>query len=401
MKILVVCQHFYPENFRINDICFELKRRGNDVTVLTGLPNYPEGRVLKDYKWFKNRNQDIKGVKIKRCSLIGRGKSTLKMVLNYMWFAVFSCIKAITIRKDFDLVYVYQLSPITMTWPGIIVSKLKKIPLIIHVLDQWPVSITTGGVSKNSLVYKILTKLSYDAYNKADVITCSSKSFKNYFIDELKINRKKQFLYMPSYAESVYKNCKTVSNNKFDLLFAGNIGPAQSVETIIMAARLLQKNKKIFFHIVGDGLNKALCEDLCNKYKLKNVKFYGYHPVEEMKKYYELADAFLITMVDNEVVNSTLPAKIQSYMLAGKPIIGAISGEVKNVIEEAECGLCCDSNDYKQLAKLIEEASKSSDIEKWSNNSYNYYKNNFEKNKCMDDLERLFNKIVKKIINNN
>lgn len=392
MKILVVCQHFYPENFRINDICYELVKKGNDVTVLTGLPNYPKGKILKEYKWHKNRNQVINGVKIKRCSLVGRGSSTLKMIINYMWFAIFGSIKALFMKKDYDIVYVYQLSPITMTWPAIVVKKIKKIPLIIHVLDQWPVSITTGGISKKSLPYKILTKWSKNAYSKADIITCSSKSFKNYFLNELKLPKEKRFIYMPSYAESLYDNCKTEKNDKFDLLFAGNIGPAQSVETIIEAANLLKDEKKIMFHIVGDGLSKNNCEELTRKYNLKNVIFYGYHKVEDMKKYYELADAFLITMVDNEVVNSTLPAKVQSYMLAGKPIIGAISGEVKNVIEEAECGLCCESLDYVSFAKIIKKAYKSNNKQLWSKNSYKYYKDNFEKEKCINDLEELFKK---------
>ena len=397
MKVLVVCQHFYPENFRINDICFELVKKGNDVTVLTGLPNYPKGKVFKEYKWFRNRKQVINGVKIKRCSLVGRGNSTLKMIINYMWFAIFGSIKAFFMKKDFDIVYVYQLSPITMTWPAIVVKKMKKIPLIIHVLDQWPVSITTGGISKKSLPYKILTRWSKNAYNKADLITCSSKSFKDYFINELKLPKSKKFLYMPSYAESLYDNCKTTKNEKFDLLFAGNIGPAQSVETIVEAANLLKNEKNIVFHIVGDGLSKKQCEEMANKYGLNNITFYGYHNVDEMKQYYELADAFLITMVDNEVVNSTLPAKVQSYMLAGKPIIGAISGEVKNVIKEANCGLCCDSLDYKEFANIIKKAYKSKEKNKWAKNAYNYYKNSFEKDKCINDLESLFKNIKEEL----
>ena len=394
MKILVVCQHFYPENFRINDICYELAKRNNDVTVLTGLPNYPKGKVLKEYKWFRNRNQNINGVKIKRCTLVGRGNSTLMMMVNYMWFAIFASIKAIFMKKDFDLVYVYQLSPITMTWPAIVVKKMKHIPLIIHVLDQWPISITTGGISKKSLPYKILTRWSKHAYNSADLITCSSKSFKDYFINELKLPKDKKFLYLPSYAEDEYKNITSKKNDTFDLLFAGNIGPAQSVETIIEAANILKDNKKIKFHIVGDGLNLKICQELSDKYKLDNIAFYGYHPVEEMPKYYSIADAFLITMVNNEVVNSTLPAKVQSYMVASKPIIGAISGEVSKVIKDAKCGLCCESMDYKELANLILEASKSNKLSEWGKNGYQYYLDNFEKNKCIDDLEQIFANIV-------
>lgn len=395
MKILVVCQHFYPENFRINDICFELAKRGNNVTVLTGLPNYPKGKVLKEYKWLKNRKQNINGVNIVRCSLVGRGNSLIKMMINYMWFAIFGSIKAIFMKKDFDIVYVYQLSPITMTWPAIVVKKMKKIPLMIHVLDQWPVSITTGGISKESLVYKILTKISINAYNQADIITCSSKSFKNYFIEELKLSEKKEFLYLPSYAESTYENPGNVNNKKFDLVFAGNIGPAQSVETIVEAANILKENKNIFFHIVGDGLSKKNCEEMAERYKLKNVKFYGYFDVNKMPEFYKLADAFLITMVDNEVVNSTLPAKVQSYMLAGKPIIGAINGEVKTVIEEANCGLCCDSLDYKKFAKIILEASNSSKLKDWSKNAYKYYLKYFEKEKSIDQIEEVMEKLIK------
>lgn len=401
MKILVVCQHFYPENFRINDICYELVKRGNSVTVLTGLPNYPKGKVLKDYKWFKNRKQTINGVKIRRCSLIGRGNSTLTMIINYMWFAVFGSIKAILMKKNFDIVYVYQLSPITMTWPAIVVKKMKNIPLVIHVLDQWPVSITTGGISKKSLPYRILTKWSINAYDKADLITCSSKSFKNYFINELGLPNNKKFFYLPSYAESDYKGLKNKKNGTFDLVFAGNIGPAQSVETIIEAANILKDNKKILFHIVGDGLSRNKCEELAKKYRLDNIKFYGYFPIEKMKQFYELADAFLITMVNNEVVNSTLPAKVQSYMIAGKPIIGAISGEVYDVIKEADCGLCCKSLDYEKFATLILEASNSKKISKWSVNAYNYYMKNFEKEKCLDNLEKILNDVVNSYSKNN
>lgn len=395
VKILVVCQHFYPENFRINDVCYELVKRGNDVTVLTGLPNYPKGKIFKEYKWFKNRNQIINGVKIKRCSLVGRGNSTLMMIINYMWFAIFGSIKAIFMKKDFDVIYVYQLSPITMTWPAIVVKKMKKIPLIIHVLDQWPVSITTGGISKKSFSYKILTRWSINAYNQADLITCSSRSFKKYFINELGISKDKRFLYLPSYAESDYKGIEKIDNGVFDLVFAGNIGPAQSVETIIEAANILKDDKKIMFHIVGDGLSREKCENLAKEYKLDNVKFYGAFPVNEMKQFYDLADAFLITMVNNEVVNSTLPAKVQSYMIAGKPIIGAISGEVSSVIKEAKCGLCCKSLDYNSLAKLILEASKSKKIKEWSFNAYDYYVNNYEKEECLDDLEDVLNSLIK------
>lgn len=398
MKILVVCQHFYPEQFRINDICFELVKRSHDVTVLTGLPNYPKGKVLKEYKWFKKRNEIINGIKVKRVSLFGRGNSLLMMILNYMSFAILSSLKAFFMKKDYDLVYVFQLSPITMTWPAIIVKKMKKIPLIIHCLDQWPISITTGGISKKSLVYKILYNWSKIAYNAADLITISSKSFENYFKDELKIDKnEKGLIYCPSYAESIYQNVITTNNSIFDIVFAGNVGPAQSVETIIEAANSLKHEKEIIFHIVGDGLSKNNCMELAKKHDLSNVLFYNHCSVEEVKKYYELADAFIITMVDNEVVNSTLPAKVQSYMAAGKPIIGAISGEVKSVIEDSNCGLCCEPLDDKALARnILEMKNNKEKMILWSKNSKKYYMNNFQKEKSLDQMESIFKDTIKK-----
>ena len=398
MKILVVCQHFYPENFRINDICYELVKKGHDVTVLTGLPNYPKGKVFKEYKWFKNRNQVINGVKIKRCSLVGRGSSTLMMGINYLWFAFFGSLKALFMKKDFDIVYVFQISPITMAWPAILVKKIKKIPLIIHCLDQWPISVTVGPIKKESFIYKILYKISRWTYNMADTITLSSKSFEKYFINELKISKKdKKLIYYPSYAESCYENIEQRENRIFDLVFAGNIGPAQSVETIVEAANILKDDKDILFHIVGDGLSRNACEEKAKEYGLKNIKFYGYFPVEEMPKFYSKADAFLITMVSNEVVNNTLPAKIQSYMIAEKPIIGAISGEVKEVVMEADCGLCCESLDYEGLAKLILEAKKDKKrLKKWSENSKKYYLKYFEKEKCINDLIKIMEESIKR-----
>lgn len=398
MKILVVCQHFYPETFRINDICYELVKKGHHVTVLTGLPNYPKGKVWKEYKWFKNRNQIVEGVHIKRCSLIGRGTSTLLLGINYLWFTVFGCIKALLMKKDFDIVYVYQLSPITMAWPAIVVKKLKKIPLLIHCLDQWPISVTTGPIAKESALYKLLYKLSVWTYNKADKIIISSKSFKKYFETELHISESdKGLVYYPSYAESDYENVTQEDNGVFDLMFAGNIGPAQSVETIVETANILKDHKDIVFHIVGDGLSRVDCKNLATKYGLTNIQFHGFHDVSKMPAFYSLADSFIITMVDNEVVNSTLPAKIQSYMLAGKPIFGAISGEVKEVVEQAKCGICCASGDYQGLANSILEAyNKKEELQQWGQNAKDYYYAHFEKEKCINDLINIFDEEIKK-----
>lgn len=394
MKILVVCQHFYPEEFRINDICCELVKKGHSVTVLTGLPNYPRGKVFKEYKFFKRRKEDFKGVKILRSFLIGRGTNTIMMAINYACFAIMASIKALFIKKDFDVIYVYQLSPISMVWPAILLKYITKKKLVIHCLDQWPISVTIGGIKKTSFLYKFIFKLSKWTYEQTDFITISSKSFKKYFINELNI-KDKGLVYWPSYAEANYDKINYKDDNNFDLVFAGNIGPAQSVETIIETARILKKCNNIKFHIVGDGLNKVACEKSVQKYKLNNVTFYGFHPVEKMPQFYSMADAFLITMADNEIVNNTLPAKIQSYMLSGRPIIGAINGEVKEVVKEANCGVCCDSLDYKALSKIILLVHNDKEkLKKWGDNAKQYYEKHFDKKKCINDLEQMLYNVI-------
>lgn len=398
MKLLFVSQHFYPEAFRINDICFSLAKRGHDVTVLTGLPNYPEGKIYPGYEHGKNRDQIINGVHIIRCSLIGRGKNILQFGLNYLWFAISGSLKAKKIKEQFDLVFSYQTSPVTMAWPAIQVKKMQGIPLIIHCLDQWPISITAGPFHKGSLPYKFFYKLSVNTYNKADLITITSKSFEQYFNEELKISSEQYGLkYWPQYAEDEYAQTTTNRDGVFDLLYAGNIGPAADVETIMYAAVKLKDNKKIHFHIVGDGMNRQNCETICRENNLSNVTFYGSHPVSEMNEYYSKADAFLITMKDNPVVNYTLPAKMQSYMLAGKPIIGAINGETMRVITESDCGLCVKSGDYGGLAEIIAKlAMDEDDLAGKGENARNYYEEHFNKEILLDQLEQYMFELIEK-----
>ena len=393
MRILVVDQHFYPEQFRVNDICFELVKKGHDVTVLTGLPNYPQGKLFKGFSFFRRRNETYKGVKIKRTSIICRGKSVLRLGINYVSFAINASVKAFFMKKNFDIVYVYQTSPVSMAWPAIVVAKIKKIPLIIHIFDQWPVSILSGGFNKNSLLYKFLYRLSRDTYKKADTLFISSRKFEKYIRNELKMGEVPVF-YNPSYAEDTYKDTIITNNKTFDLLFAGNIGPATSVETIIEAANILKDNKDIMFHIVGDGLSKEECVKKAKKKNLKNIKFYGFCSVEEVKKYYDLADAFLITMDDNEVINNTLPSKLQSYMVANKPIFGAVSGEAMETIIDAKCGFVCPSKDSQGLAEIIRN-NYQKDLSKYGKNAVNYYKKNFEKEKCLNEMIDMFKKCIK------
>lgn len=324
MKILVICQYYYPEQFRINDICEELVKKGNEVTVITGLPNYPTGTIPKEYKFFKKRKENINGVNVIRSWEIGRRKGSIFRILNYCSYIISASIKALFLPNDYDCVYVYQLSPVTMAIPGILYKKKNKKKLHLYCLDLWPASLTAGGIKENSIFYKLMKKASSWIYRNADTISITSKQFEEYFKDKLGL-RNQKMIYLPQYAEELYNNIRIEKKEKenVDFVFAGNIGEVQSVETIVMAAsKITDQNIKI--HIVGDGSSLEKCKKLFNDLNLKNIIFYGRRPMEGMQQFYQIADAMLVTLKKDDIISMTLPGKVQSYMAARKPIIGAI-----------------------------------------------------------------------------
>ena len=393
MKILVVCQYYYPEPFRISDICESLVNRGHSVTVLTGLPNYPEGRVLDNYRQGRKRNEIINGVKVLRTFEIGRGNSSLRLFLNYISFAISASSKALLMKEKFDVVLVNQLSPVLMGIPAMIYRKKHHKKILLYCLDLWPDSLAAGGISESSIIYKIFLNLSRWIYNSADEILVTSNMFKEYFRETLSLNDK-IIKHLPQYAEDLFAGSTCISqSDKYNFVFAGNVGDMQSVDTIVRAAYELRDHREIIFHIVGDGSKLDYCKKLSAELELENIIFYGRRPVSEMPGFYGMANAMLITLKDNKALSYTLPGKVQSYMAAGKPIIGSINGETKRVIEESKCGFCCVAEDYKGLAQLILEFINVASKDEIANNSLGYYKENFSKERFMSVLEESLMKL--------
>lgn len=392
MKILVVCQYYYPEQFRINDICETLVKKENEVTVLTGLPNYPRGKVSKEYKFFRKRKEKINGVNVIRSFEIGRRRGIIFRVLNYLSYMISASIKACFMKEQFDVVYVYQLSPILMAVPGIIYKKRHNTKMVLYCLDLWPESVTTFGIKENTLIYKLIDKISRKIYNKADEILVSSETFKQDIKKKLKQDIKIE--YIPQYSENILSAKTHKWHKEINFVFAGNIGKAQSVETIIKAANELKENSNIKIHIVGDGSSLQECKDLVKKLNLNNVIFYGKKELNEMQQYYNLADAMLVTLTKDAFASKTLPGKVQSCMATGNPIIAAADGETKKIIENAKCGYCVPAEDYKALAnKMIEFASKTKvEIAELENNSQEYYNKNFKKDIIINKLIKVLEK---------
>ncbi len=354
MKILIVSQHYWPENFRITDIAESLVSRGHQVTVLCGLPNYPKGYIFDGYKHGENRIQDHNGVRIIRAKEIGRRKDIIFRFLNYYSFPYHANKLIRKLDKDFDVVLVNELSPIMSAVPGIKYAKRYNKPLIMYEMDLWPESLLAGGIKKDSFIYKHYKKVSSKIYSEFDKIIVSTKEHIPY-IKALPNCESFDIDYLPQYAESIFEdsNYDTIDNGIIDLMFAGNIGKAQSIDTIIKAAALLKDDPKFRFHIVGSGSELDNAKKLASSLGTNNFIFYGQKPLDEMPDLYKIADAMLVTLEDKPYANMTIPGKVQSYMASGKPIIGSINGSCADFIKNNDIGYVCSSMDSESLANKI------------------------------------------------
>lgn len=391
MKILTICQYYYPEPFKINEICEEMVRRGNEVTVLTGLPNYPDGKIYNGYKFLKKRKEKINGVNVIRNFEIARRKGVIFRALNYLSFAISASIRAFFLKDEFDVIYVYQLSPISMAKPAITYKRKNKTKIVLYCLDLWPDSIKTFGIKENSKIYTLIDKYSKKIYSSVDRILISSSMFNENF-------KNLEPKYVPQYSEQLLSKKQNEKSDKMNFIFAGNIGKAQSIETIIKAANELKDKNNILFHIIGDGSELSNIQLMSKNYNLNNVIFHGRVSLNEMQHYYNLADAMLVTLGKDDFLAKTLPGKVQSCMATGNAIIGAANGEIMNVISKANCGYCVDAEDYKALATKIEEFSELSEDEKskLQENAYNYYSLNFSRDKF---IEKTMNALKEECIN--
>jgi len=362
MRILIVSQYFWPENFRVNDLSAGLVQRGHQVTVLTGIPNYPDGKFYSGYNFFKNIRQNYCGAQVIRVPIIPRGRGgNLSLIFNYLSFVISGVLLAPFIcRQEYDAIFVYGISPILMAIPAIFLKKIRKIPVILYVLDLWPESIAAVGAIKSSFFLKAVKKIVYFIYKHCDQILVSSPGFvgriKEMGIDESKIN------YWPQWAEDNYKIVSVDKDSAesqempagFRIMFAGNIGAAQSFKTIIEAADKLKDHLNIHWIIIGDGRMKPWVEEQVRLRKLENtVYLLGKRPVETMSSYFALADVLLVSLKKDPIFALTLPAKIQSYMACGRPILACLDGEGAKIIEESGAGISCPVDNSKVLVESV------------------------------------------------
>lgn len=389
MKILIVSQYYYPEQFLINEIAPELVKNGNEVTVITGLPNYPSGVIDREYRNFQKRHEVIDGVKVIRCPIIARGKSTIRLALNYISFVVTGAMKVLFLANDYDVVFCYELSPVTQALPGILYSYLYKKKLILYCLDIFPESII-ASVGSCGVIYSAVHSISKFIYNSCDKILVTSKPFIDYLVDVNSVDREK-LEYLPQHANSKMLEMDLRNSDKGinNFMFAGNMGMAQVLDVIVNAVEILKYRKDFLVHMVGDGSKLSETKKLVQDKGLGDFfVFYGHVPSNQMSEYYKKADCLLVTLRGNNRVGDTLPGKVQMYMTTGKPIIGAMNGAGYEVINESGCGKCAKAGDYEGLAKYMEEFITNPLIyEKCGEKGKAYYCANFTFEKYIEKLE--------------
>lgn len=389
-KILVVSQNFYPEQFRINDICKELVLRGYDVTVLTGLPNYPKGKLFEGYEDKQKRTEVHEGIKIIRCYERERKSGgALNLFLNYYSF-MFSSKKIVKkLDNDFDLVLVNQLSPVMQAEAALKYKKIFKCPVLLYCLDLWPASLAAGGISGGP-IYKYYKKVSKKIYSSCDKLMVSSNMFKDYFKQEFGFDEK-EIEYLPQYSEDLFQpSYKEFDGNAYHLVFAGNVGKMQSVDKIVECAKLL-KDYPVKFHIVGGGSEYENCLSLAHG--LENIEFYGQRELSEMPKFYDMADAMVVTLKHDDLISKTLPGKVQTYMAAAKPIIAAGENELKYVIEKAKCGFVAMPDDVEGLKQCVLDFINHKNKKELAENARKFYEENFSKELFFTRLEKIMREV--------
>lgn len=404
MRILVVSQYFWPENFRINDLVREWVRRGHQVTVLTGLPNYPEGKVFDSYQEQPGAFANYEGAKVVRIPMLPRGVGSLRLMLNYLSFVLGGVLWGpLRLRGiESDVIFVFEPSPVTVGLPAVWLSKIKRAPVVFWALDLWPETLVAIGVVRSPRVLGWVGDMVRFIYNRCTLVLGQSRGFllniARYCNDKSKIR------YFPSWAEDVFiddgvKPAPEVPElaNGFTAVFAGNIGEAQDLPAVLDAAERLKENNFIRWVIVGDGRKSEwLRSEVIRRGLQDRVLLPGRFPVERMPSFYAHADALLVSLKRDPVFSMTIPGKVQSYLMAGIPLLGMLDGEGAAVIRDAHAGLTCDAGDSAGLAQavLTMAAMSIEERKQMGLNGRAYARQEFGRSELMDRLETLLTEAV-------
>lgn len=403
-KILFVCQYFYPETFRGNDIAFHLAEEGHDVHVVTGIPNYPKGKFFSGYGLFKKRHEVIKGVRVTRLPLVPRGEDNkIMLMLNFFSFFIVGWFWMLfhALWHKYDLAFCQQLSPVMMSSPAVLYKKIRHVPLYTWVLDLWPESLTAAGGINNKYILGFFNLFVKSEYKNSDKILTSSKSFDQSILKYG--DYKDKVIYYPQWSDGASnasglnfalpeKLQELSSNGDFIVMFAGAVGEAHGMECNMQAALKTKEYKNIKWVIVGDGRRLDWVRSFVKENGLEEtVITLGRFPSETMPLFFEKADVMLVSLTDSPLFNMYSPAKIASYMASERPIIAALNGEGGEVIKAAECGWNVKAGDSDSLAKLVIALSQTDrqELAVKGQKGKAYYDKFFTKDECLKKLDEI------------
>jgi glycosyltransferase involved in cell wall biosynthesis len=398
MHVLIVTQYFWPEDFRINDLAVGLVEKGHRVTVLTGTPNYPAGRFFPGYGVLSRRREIYQRIKILRVPLIPRGGGrSFRLFINYFSFALLACAMGpLLCRGSYDVIFVYEPSPVTVGLPARAMKMVKGAPIIFWVQDLWPESLSATGAVSSQWVLRIVERLVRFIYRGCDQILVQSRGFfqpiQRMGVDVERIR------YFPNSVEEFYHPVSLENDatergevpGGFRVMFAGNIGAAQDFEVILSAAGILRSHPEIQWVVIGDGrLGSWVGEQVQERGLAGNVHLLGRRPQESMPRYFALADVLLVTLRKDPIFALTIPSKLQSYLACGKPIVAALDGEGARVVVESGAGRSAPSGDANALADAIMEIYRLPEHERAAMGlrGRQYYQTHFNRERLLDILE--------------
>lgn len=407
MHILVVTQYFWPENFRINDIVAGLHQRGHQVTVLTGHPNYPSGEFSRGYNGSRVLEEQYEGIRVIRVPMLARGQNSgLKLALNYLSFALSgSILGPLLIKNTFDVILVNGLSPVTVGFPGIALKRKSRKPMVYYLQDLWPESLLATGFVTQPVLLRAVSQMVQIIYQACDLILVTSRPFIAK-VQGLGYPNEK-IRYFPQYAESFYqpkpKNYQWAFSqglpHGFKVIFAGNMGTAQDMFTVLEAAELTLQDG-IHWIFLGDGSVREEMEAKAFERKLSNVHILGSHPGGLMPTFFAQADALLVSLIDDDLAAMTVPAKVQSYLACGRPILASLRGEGAAIIRESGAGLVVAPGQPNALANAARQLKEMSSLHRtqMGHLGRQYFEQHFEREERLSELESYFETLRRPVL---
>ena len=398
MRILLVTQYFYPEVFKSNDLAFELARRGHHVDALVGIPNYPDGKYFKGYGLLTKRHEVVNGVNVYRCFQTPRGKGGWRLPINYFTYVISGCLWVLFFfawKKKYDCISGHEPSPIFQAYPALLLRKLRRIPFYYWIMDLWPDAMKSGGGVKNERILHFVDKLVKGIYRNTDKILITSKRFEAPIA--AKGDFKEKIIYYPNWSDDVLSMPQEYDIPKlpdgFRIMIAGNLGKSQNLEAVTEVMLGLKDIPEVKWIFVGGGSRKEWLEQfIINNGLTERAICVGQYPFKAMPAFLRQADAMMVTLKAGfPHLEAVVPARLQTYMSAARPVLAMIGCGGADIIGESKCGYAVPAGDSAALIRIIKEKvlTNRDAFDQMGKNGRAYYERNYRMDMCIDNLEKI------------